>query len=163
MYRIEKGGRFLIEQLKDMNISMDKYKTSQLGQALKRVYRSEITIDDSVKIAKEEIASVFNNDKNLGTGFYGDEIGICPLCGGKVIRDRHNYACKNSIDKCTFKMNFKILGESITKEQASKILQTGSSDSLNFQSKSGKQFSSKLKLENGKLVFDFESKNQPIS
>ena len=163
VYRIEKGGRFLIEQLKDMNISMDKYKTSQLGQALKRVYRSEITIDDSVKIAKEEIASVFNNDKNLGTGFYGDEIGICPLCGGKVIRDRYNYACKNSTDKCTFKMNFKILGESITKEQASKILQTGSSDSLNFQSKSGKQFSSKLKLENGKLVFDFESKNQPIS
>ncbi|MBR3864015.1 MAG: topoisomerase C-terminal repeat-containing protein [Clostridia bacterium] len=158
VYHIEKGGRFLIEQLEDMNISMDKYKTSQLGQALKKVYRGEMTIDESVQMAKQEISSVFSSDKNLGTGFYGDEIGVCPLCGGVVVRDRYSYSCKNTADKCAFKMNLKILGATLSKEQAVKVLKDGTTDLISFESKNGKPFSSKLKLDKGKLVFDFESK-----
>ena len=42
---------------------MDKYKTSELGKALKQVYRNEITIDDSVKLACDEIKEVFNKLK----------------------------------------------------------------------------------------------------
>jgi TPR repeat protein len=72
---------------------MDKYKTSQLGQALKKVYRGEISIFDSVKMAQDEIAEVFKNDPNQGTGFYGDKVGECPLCGSDVIRGVYNYGC----------------------------------------------------------------------
>ena len=39
---------------------MDKYKTSELGKALKQVYHDEITVDDSVKLAEDEITEVFN-------------------------------------------------------------------------------------------------------
>lgn len=157
VYYIENGGKYLIEQLSDMNISMDKYKTSRLGQALKKVYHGEMTIDESVKMAENEIRQVFETDKNAGSGFYGDVIGKCPKCGKNVARGRYSYACEDFPDKCDFKINLRILGCPVPKEQAAKLLTNGKTDKMNFTSlKTGKVFSSSLKLdENRKVVFDF--------
>lgn len=157
VYFIENGGKYLIEQLSDMNISMDKYKTSRLGQALKKVYHGEMTIDESVKMAENEIRQVFETDKNAGSGFYGDVIGKCPKCGKNVARGRYSYACDDFPDKCDFKINLRILGCPVPKEQAAKLLTNGKTDKMNFTSlKTGKVFSSSLKLdENKKVVFDF--------
>jgi DNA topoisomerase-3 len=118
VYRIEKGGKFLIEQLVDMNISMDKYKTSQLGQALKRVYRGEITIDDSVDIAKKEIQEVFNGEVVFDTGVYGEKIGVCPICNKDVVRGKFAYGCVGAKEGCEFRISLKILDCIINKEQA---------------------------------------------
>ena len=84
VYTILPGGEYLIEQLSQMNISMDKYKTSVLGQALKKVYKGAISVGDSVKQAESEISEVFDRTpKAIGldtdTGFYGDLVGKCPL------------------------------------------------------------------------------------
>lgn len=157
VYFIENSGKYLIEQLSDMNISMDKYKTSRLGQALKKVYHGEMTIDESVKMAENEIRQVFETDKNAGSGFYGDVIGKCPKCGKNVARGRYSYACEDFPDKCDFKINLRILGCPVPKEQAAKLLTNGKTDKMNFTSlKTGKVFSSSLKLdENKKVVFDF--------
>ncbi len=156
VYRIENGGKFLIEQLTDMNISMDKYKTSQLGQALKKVYRGEMTVEESVKMAEQEIREVFQTDPNSGSGFFGDYIGECPKCGKKVLRGRFNYACENVGKNCDFKINFRILSRQIDKEQAKKLLSCGKTDKLGFISKTGKPFESKLKIDDKKqIVFDF--------
>lgn len=157
VYFIENGGKYLIEQLSDMNISMDKYKTSRLGQALKKVYHGEMTIDESVKMAENEIRQVFETDKNAGSGFYGDVIGKCPKCGKNVARGRYSYACEDFPDKCDFKINLRILGCPVPKEQAAKLLTNEKTDKMNFTSlKTGKVFSSSLKLdENKKVVFDF--------
>ena len=157
VYFIENGGKYLIEQLSDMNISMDKYKTSRLGQALKKVYHGEMTIDESVKMAENEIRQVFETDKNAGSGFYGDVIGKCPKCGKNVARGRYSYACEDFPDKCDFKINLRILGCPVPKEQAAKLLTNGKTDKMNFTSlKTCKVFSSSLKLdENKKVVFDF--------
>lgn len=157
VYFIENGGKYLIEQLSDMNISMDKYKTSRLGQALKKVYHGEMTIDESVKLAENEIRQVFETDKNAGSGFYGDVIGKCPKCGKNVARGRYSYACEDFPDKCDFKINLRILGCPVPKEQAAKLLTNGKTDKMNFTSlKTGKVFSSSLKLdESKKVVFDF--------
>ena len=54
VYTILPDGEFLIEVLTHMQINMDKYKTSQLGQALKKVYRGSMTVEESVKLAEEE-------------------------------------------------------------------------------------------------------------
>ena len=160
VYRIERGGKFLIEQLIDMNISMDKYKTSQLGQALKRVYRGEITIEDSVKIAQNEIKQVFDSNKEESTGFYGEKIGVCPICGKEVLRGKFAYGCIGAKSDCPLKINFKILGATVTVKQAQKLLTSGATDKLKFISKAGKEFESRLKLEkDGKVVFDFDNKS----
>lgn len=158
VYRIENGGKFLIEQLTDMHITMDKYKTSGLGQALKKVYRGEITVKECVEMAKSEISEVFAHRKDDdGNGFYGEEVGICPKCGKKILRDRFNYQCETARDGlCDFKINFSILGAKITKKQVTKILTDGISDKLSFVSKSGKNFQAQLKLSpEYKLEFKF--------
>ena len=156
VYYVENGGRFLIEQLTDMQISMDKYKTSQLGQALKKVYHGEMTVDDCVKEAETEITEIFSHrDDANGNGFYGDVVGKCPKCGKNLIRGRYNYCCENR-ENCDFKINFNILGCPIGKNQVAKILSDGISDKLNFTSKGGKIFTAALKLApDYKLNFEF--------
>lgn len=56
VYYILPDGEYFIESLMRMDISMDKYKTSQLGQALKKVYRGQMSVGDAVELAKSEIS-----------------------------------------------------------------------------------------------------------
>lgn len=98
VYHILPNGIYLIESLVHMGISMDKYKTSELGQALKKVFHNKISVNESVNIAKEEISRVFNMksespETDTYTGFYGDEVGVCPLCKGKVVKGKYGYGC----------------------------------------------------------------------
>lgn len=160
VYTILPAGEFLIESLIQMEISMDKYKTSEMGQALKKVYRNEITIDDSIKLACDEIKEVFKKkeisiEKDTDTGFFGDEIGKCPKCGSIVKKNRYNYGCSN-YKECDFKINTIICNRSISKSNAIKLLKEGSTAKIQgFISKNGKTFDAKLKLDNTTIVFDF--------
>lgn len=162
VYTILPNGEFLIESLMQMEISMDKYKTSELGQALKKVYRSEITVDDSVKLACDEIAEVFAKkdisiEKDKDIGFYGDIIGKCPLCGSDVVKNRYAYGCKN-YKECKFKINTLICNRAISKSNAEKLLKDGITSKIEgFTSKNGKSFDAKLKLDKDKIVFDFSN------
>lgn len=160
VYTILPNGEFLIESLMQMEISMDKYKTSELGQALKKVYRNEITVNDSVKLACDEISAVFAKkdiaiEKDKDIGFYGDIIGKCPLCGSDVIKNRYAYGCKN-YKECKFKINTLICNRSISKSNAEKLLKDGITSKIEgFTSKNGKNFDAKLKLDKNKIIFDF--------
>ena len=164
VYLILPKGEFLIESLSNMQISMDKYKTSELGQALKKVFHNEITVDDSVVLAEKEISDVFNKEsmiteKEVETGFYGDIVGICPVCGKNVIRNRFGYGCIGYKEGCTFKISGNICKRVISITNASLLLSTGYSTKIEgFISKGGKEFSSYLKLEDNKVVFDFNKK-----
>ena len=163
VYTILPDGEFLINSLTQMGIQMDKYKTSELGQALKKVFHEEITVEESVNIAKEEIQLVFKNDnqnleQDTDIGFYGDVIGKCPKCGNDVIRSKYNYCCKN-YKECDFKINLNICSRTISKKNAQLILANGSSSKIQgFISKTGKKFDSKLKLDDkNSIIFDFDN------
>ena len=108
-------------------------------------------------MAQDEIAEVFKSDPNQGTGFYGDKVGECPLCGSDVVRGVYSYGCSAYSKGCKFKVNFKILSALLPKKQVEKLLATGFTEKMKFISKSGKEFESKLKLEvGGRVTFDFE-------
>ncbi len=162
VYTILPGGEYLIEQLMQMNVSMDKYKTSQLGQALKKVYRGDIAISDSISIACNEIAEVFSNksyspELDTDTGFYGDLVGKCPVCGKDVVKGRYGYGCLGYKDGCKFRINSFICKRTISISNARKILADGvSSEIQGFISKNGKPFNAKLKLDGDKVVFEFK-------
>lgn len=162
VYTILPNGEFLIESLMQMDISMDKYKTSELGKALKKVYRNEITVSDSVKLATDEIKEVFEKkevaiEKDKDIGFFGDIIGKCPLCGNDVIKNRYNYGCSN-YKECKFRINTSICNRVISKSNAIKLLSDGETSKIEgFTSKNGKNFDAKLKLQDGKVVFDFNN------
>ena len=68
-YLILPDGEYLIETLTDLGIVMDKYKTSEMGQALKKVFRGVMTVEDSTHLAEEEIREVFSHkDEALARG-----------------------------------------------------------------------------------------------
>lgn len=165
-YTILPAGEFLIESLIQMGIQMDKYKTSTLGVALKKVFRNEITINDSVELAKNEIVSIFNQSDNqnvrieedINTGFYGEKVGKCPKCGEDVVKSRYNYSCKN-FKNCDFKIPLKLCNRIISKRNAEMLLVKGNTSKIEgFESKNGKNFNSELKLdENNKVIFNFNN------
>ena len=156
VYYILPGGKYLIENLTNMNISMDKYKTSELGKGLKQVYKGNIKIDDVVDLTEKEIKEVFNNKKN-DTGLYMEKIGICPLCGKDVIKGKYNYGCLGYKEGCNFKISFNICKKIITKEIAKELIENKITKDINgFISKNNKEFKAKLKLEDdGKISFVF--------
>lgn len=163
VYTILPKGEFLINSLMQMNISMDKYKTSEMGKALKKVFRNEMTVDDSVGLAKKEIQEVFTKkdveiEKDTDIGFYGDVVGKCPLCGGEVIKNRFAYGCRD-YQNCKFKVSLQICGRIISKSNIEKLLSEGVTSNIEgFVSKNGKNFNAKLKLDDDKkIVFDFSS------
>lgn len=163
VYTILPGGEFLIESLLQMDISMDKYKTSELGKALKKVFRDEMTVDNSVELAQNEIKEVFNKkdvaiEKDKDIGFYGDIVGKCPMCGNDVIKNRYAYGCRD-YQNCKFKINTSICNRVISKSNVIKLLSEGTTSQIEgFISKNGKEFNAKLKLDNeNKVVFDFSN------
>lgn len=156
-YYILPRGEYLIESLKSMNISMDKYKTSELGKALKKVYRKEMEIDDAVRLACLEIKEVFDFKDNIDdNGFYGDVVGKCPLCGANVIKNRYGFGCKN-FEVCSFRINGIICKKTISLHNAKLLLESGKTDRITgFISKGGKSFDAYLKLDDSKkIVFEF--------
>lgn len=163
VYTILPGGEFLIESLLQMQINMDKYKTSQLGQALKKVYRGAMTVDESVKLAQGEIEEVFQKKtdaefvKTSDTGFFGDVVATCPLCGKDVRRMRSFYGCSGYKEGCKFSVNISICQRVISISTLKELIENQKTDVINgfISPKSGKSFDAALKLENGRAVFDF--------
>ena len=163
VYTILPAGEFLINSLMQMEISMDKYKTSEMGKALKKVYRDEITVEDSVDLARKEIQEVFTKkevaiEKDTDIGFYGDVVGKCPQCGGEVIKNRYAYGCRD-YQNCKFRVSTQICGRWISKSNVEKLLSEGVTSNIEgFVSKNGKNFNAKLKLDSeNKVVFDFSN------
>ena len=98
--------------------------------------------------------------------FTGKEtVGKCPKCGGKIFETENSYICERSqADRrpCKFKLSKTILSLEIPKEEAQKLLITGKTDLLNgFISKRGRPFSAYLKLEDGKVAFEFPERTAP--
>ena len=162
VYKILPDGEFLIEALGRMNISMDKYKTSELGRALKKVFRGEMEIRDSVNLAAKEILEVFAKkslapEYDTDDGFVGDIVGKCPICGREVVRTRYGYGCSGYKEGCKFSVNNVICGRVISVANIKQLLETGKTYKIEgFVSKrTGNKFAAQLKLENGKAVFNF--------
>ena len=161
VYYILPGGEFLIESLGHMRISMDKYKTSTLGKALKQVFHGEMDVGGAVALAETEIRQVFKeeiNDPASGQfcGYFGDKAGVCPLCGKDVVRRRYGYRCDGSKDGCPLQIPTVLCGRNVTIAEAATLLTEGKTGLLEgFISKKGKPFTAALKLEDGKTVFEF--------
>lgn len=161
VYTILPNGIYMIEQLMQMGISMDKYKTATIGQALKKVFHNEIAVVDSVKLAEKEISDIFNNknlpiEEEIDTGLYKDVIGKCPLCNNDVVKGKYNYGCMGYKSGCKFKINFVICKRIISINNAKMLLSTGETSKIKgFVSKNNKLFDAKLKLQDGQIVFDF--------
>ena len=85
-------------------------------------------------------------------------IGKCQVCGTCQVYDTGvSYVCENvARGECRFKVNKTILQREINPEQMRKMLAEGKSDVLKgFMSKKGRPFDAALKLQNGKIGWEF--------
>jgi len=163
VYYILPDGERLIESIARMNISMDKYKTATMGKALKQVFRGEISVDDSVELAKNEISQVFRGkemppEDDTDDGFLGDIVGRCPSCGGDIVRTSFGYGCSlYRQNECRFGVSSVICSRVIPKSAVAQLINEGRTCKLNgfVSPKTGKTFSASLKLENNRAAFDF--------
>ena len=164
VYTILPDGEYLIESLAKLSIEMDKYKTSELGKALKRVYHGEMTVDDSVKLCESEIADIFKRGGVdslpkagvVDTGEYGEILGKCPVCGKNVVRGKQSYGCMGFGEGCQFRVGITICKKTIPKTEVMRLLSGGSTIKMRgFISKAGKSFEARLVLKDGAAVFDF--------
>ena len=162
VYTILDGGKFLVESIERLGINMDKYKTSELGKALKSVFHGNMTVEESVALAEREIATIFANVPKIpklppvDTGSLGEIVGKCPRCGKNVIRGKSNYGCMGYTEGCEFRMGVKICGRDIPISEVKRMFATGSTAKIDsFVSKKGKLFSSRLVIKDGNVSFDF--------
>ncbi len=161
VYKILPDGEYFIESLVRLGINMDKYKTSTLGKALKSVFKKEMTVEQSVDIAKGEISEVFKEkqvplEDDTDMGFYMDKVGNCPLCNREVVRNKYGYGCMGYKDGCNFKVSGVICGRVISAANVKLLLANGETAQINgFISKNNKEFNAKLQLKDGKAVFKF--------
>jgi len=164
VYTILPDGIYLIESLERLGINMDKFKTSEMGRSLKRVFRGEMPIEDSVQLAKDEIAQYFaptpeaSLEDDRDTGFFGDEIGACPLCGATVKRTKFGYGCSAYKEGCKFGFGSYICNRAVSVSNAKMLLQTGRTSLIRgfVSPRTGKSFDAWLILSEGKCVFDFQ-------
>ena len=166
VYTILPGGEFLIETLAKLGISMDKYKTSELGRALKRIFRGELTVEDGVRLAEGEIGEIFKNvdttrritvkPTEAATGKVGDTVGKCPICQRPVLRGKFSYGCSGYNEGCAFRVGTVICSRVITLDELSALLTEGKTPVLDgFISKRGKAFSARLVLKDNTATFEF--------
>ncbi|MBR2650936.1 MAG: topoisomerase C-terminal repeat-containing protein [Clostridia bacterium] len=164
VYTILPDGEFLIQSLESLSIAMDKYKTSELGRALKKVYRREMTVDESVALCESEISEIFKNGGvdplpktvEIDTGAYGEILGKCPVCGKNVVRGKMSYGCMGYTEGCEFKVGITVCKKTIPKVEISRLLTEGATSRMRgFISKNGKSFEGRLVIKDGAAVFDF--------
>ena len=164
VYTILPDGEYLVESLEKLSIAMDKYKTSELGKALKSVYHGDMSVDESVKLCESEIAEIFKSggvdplpkSETVNTGEYGEILGKCPVCGRNVVRGKMSYGCMGYGNGCEFRVGITICKKTIPKGEIMRLLAEGKTAKMRgFISKTGKSFEARLVIKDGAAVFDF--------
>ncbi len=90
------------------------------------------------------------------TGFASVAIGSCPLCKSEVVEREKSYGCSGWRQGCKFAIWKTIAGKRISIRTAQTLLRQGRTPVLKgFESKAGKPFEARLKLDAGEVRFDF--------
>jgi DNA topoisomerase-3 len=122
-----------------------------------------------VKLGGEDFKQQFDFGENGNGGVLAidkdrhEAIGVCPACHeGKVYELENTFACERALatpKTCSFRVSKVILQREIPREQVQKLMTTGKTDLLpKFISKKGRPFSAHLKLDKGKIGFEFAEK-----
>lgn len=111
-------------------------------------------IEDSVKYLVDTYSEV-DNSKHFTRW---ECVGICPVCGKKVLSYPKSYSCESK--ECNFNIWKNICGKSLTSAQAVKLLDKGKTNTIKgFKSKTGKTFDAAIKLNaDHKTEFVFSNK-----
>ena len=96
------------------------------------------------------------DDGEKAIGFSSPQLGRCPICGADVVDQPKSYGCSGWRQGCKFTIWKTIASKKISVRMAQSLLKKGQTPLIRgFQSKSGKEFEARLKLDGGEVRFDF--------
>ena len=135
VYTILPAGEYYIETLQLLGLCLTKEKTAEMGRALKKVYKGEITVQQSVDYTFSEIKNLFNDAGSVkvkeatSADNNQKEIGKCPKCGSAVVETKYGFYCSD-YKNCKFGIGFdnkyiKALGKSVTATMVKNLLSKG--------------------------------------
>ncbi|MBQ3409584.1 MAG: topoisomerase C-terminal repeat-containing protein [Clostridia bacterium] len=155
----EYGIKF-IQTLEALNENLWKEKTAELNKNLKRIYRGELTSEEVINIAKQELSDIMSKNitiEKFDNNMSKEILGKCPKCNnGNIVENKKGYGCDRWKEGCNFIIWKTIANKNITKQNVKDLLTKSETKELDgFRSKSGKTFSSKLILNDGKIEFKF--------
>ena len=82
------------------------------------------------------------------------------MCGSEMVERPKSFSCGGRSGTCSFVIWKTIAGKRITARTAKTLLSRGETSVLKgFKSKAGKPFSARLKLVDGQVKFEFESRS----
>jgi DNA topoisomerase-3 len=86
------------------------------------------------------------------------ELGPCPVCGAPIVEQKKSFSCSRWRDGCSLTIWKTMSGKKISGRTAKALLRDGKTSVLKgFKSKAGQPFSARLKLQEGKVSFDFDN------
>lgn len=110
----------------------------------------EAALAEWVRIIRTQVARTNQSYANMLEGVK------CPLCGKTVHIVENGFECAAHKEGCKFSIGT-ICGKKISEAQVKKLLSEGATAVIKgFKKKDGTKFNAKLKIENGKMAFDYE-------
>lgn len=107
-----------------------------------------------IEYIERETDALLSNQKSLKEYRYA-QIGICPVCGGKVLQKRSYYICdhyKAEIDPCAFIVPQEIMGCRLSREDIARLLEGKATNSKKLKKKDGSIIEHQLILDDKKHV-----------
>ncbi len=111
----------------------------------------------STRNSSQETRAEDNSNRSTAEG-PSPSLGLCPLCGAQVIEQPKTFSCSHWREGCGLTIWKLVSGKRISARTAKALLRDGKTATLKgFKSKSGKPFSARLKLIDGKVSLDFDN------
>lgn len=150
----ESGCKFFIGKIAGLALKEDQVK--QLLQSGKTdliqgfIAKTGMMFDASLKLEDGKAVFDFGEQAKL------EETDMdCPKCKKKLMRNDRSYSCD-----CGYKLYYQIAKVSLSEDVIKELLSTGKTNQKvsGFVSSNGNQFETYLRLEENKIVFDFDRK-----
>lgn len=156
-----KIGLQIYEVVKDLDISQveltgtweNKLLNIEKGKYNKEVFDKEIQV-----YTKNLIDSIIISEKTIKKESYGN----CPDCKGNIFENSKAIYCENSKQgECKFPVIFKVVSnKQLSSTIISQLLNSKKTDLIKgFKNAEGKSFDAKLKIQDNKIIFDFETES----
>ncbi len=108
------------------------------------------------KYVRDEVTELLGDSVDL-TAFRYSSVGVCPKCSRRVLSKKEYFTCegyKADKDPCDFIFSKEFRGAKLSDEDARLVLSGKKTKKKKLLTKDGKEFSSAIVLEGGKLALD---------
>ncbi|WP_028856605.1 DNA topoisomerase [Psychrilyobacter atlanticus] len=161
-FSLEPLGQKVVETLDKLNIDLYKTKTVEFSKLLKKVYKGNSTIQETIDLVTEELQRIIGQNIEIPRVYNDSEreiIGVCPRCGKNIYENSKGFSCVGYRDTppCNFTLwkesKYKSIEVKISKTRAKKLIKGETIPVKKIKGKNEKVYSAEFKLEDtGKYV-----------